>query len=71
VRRRLADIFPFSSVLDNVMAARVLNLKPQTLRRWAQNQSGPFQPTRAGRYLMWSITDLQRYLDGELALPAP
>ena len=53
------------------MAAQILGLQPQTLRVWAQNQSGPFEPSRAanGR-LMWLVADLQNYLDGKAGLPA-
>lgn len=48
------------------MAARVLGLAPQTLRRWAMDQSGPFQPEKApnGRN-MWLVADLQNYIDGK------
>lgn len=63
---RLSQLFPFSPRVDNVMAARVLGLAPQTLRRWAMDQSGPFQPEKApnGRN-MWLVADLQNYIDGK------
>lgn len=71
VEERLVDRFPHSPKVSNMIAAQILGLTPQCLRRWASYQTGPFEPTRgAGGRLMWSVADLQNYLDGKAALPS-
>lgn len=68
VEERLVDRFPHSPKVGNVIAAQILGLTPQYLRWWASYQTGPFEPTRgAGGRLMWSVADLQNYLDGKSA----
>ena len=67
--RTLQDLFPLSISVGTRVAAQVLGLKPQTLRRWASYQTGPVQPTRVGSRQMWLIDDLQRVLDGQSVSP--
>ena len=52
------------AVLTTEDAAKSLNLKPNTLRRWACFECGPIRPIRIGRRLGWRISDLQALLDG-------
>ena len=63
---RLAELFPLSTMVGNVTAAKVLSKKPQTLRRWASRQTGPIQSTKVAGRIMWSIADLQNLLDGSV-----
>ena len=44
--------------------ARVLNRKPQTLRRWAIYESGPLKPVRVNGRLMWLVADAERVIYG-------
>lgn len=64
---RLAELFPQSTMLENVTAAKVLGKKPQTLRRWSSRQSGPIQSTKVVGRIMWSLADLQNLLDGSVS----
>ena len=48
--------------LSTPNAARVLDKKPQTLRRWACLQCGPIQPVRVNGRLLWRVADLKRLL---------
>lgn len=63
---RLAELFPLSTMIENVTAAKILSKKPQTLRRWASRQTGPIQSTKVAGRIMWSIADLQNLLDGSV-----
>lgn len=40
-------------------AALFLRLKPQTLRKWAMDGSGPIQPVKIGNRLCWNIQELK------------
>ena len=51
-------------VLPTHEAANVLNLKPQTLRKWAVYQTGPLQPTRIHGRLLWSTDAIRALLEG-------
>lgn len=66
----LSDLFPNCTGLSTVEAAKVLLIKPQTMRRWASLQDGPLQPTKVGVRLLWPLPDLQRVLDQQAGLPA-
>lgn len=48
-------------------AARILNRRPQTLRKWACLENGPIRPVRINRRLAWRVTDLANLLEGRLA----
>ncbi|MCP3713872.1 helix-turn-helix domain-containing protein [Paraburkholderia sp. CNPSo 3281] len=45
-------------------AAVALGLQPQTLRKWASQESGPIRPVRVGRRLAWSAADVRALLAG-------
>lgn len=48
-------------------AARAINRKPQTLRKWACLENGPIRPVRIHGRLAWRVADLQRLLTGDRA----
>lgn len=52
--------------LPTKLAAIVLGLKEQTLRKWAcyENAPGGIRPVRIGRRLLWLIADLSSLLQG-------
>lgn len=53
-------------IVSTAEAARALNRKSQTLRRWACYGSGPIQPLRIHGRLGWRVADIRRLLDGTL-----
>ncbi|WP_228716198.1 helix-turn-helix domain-containing protein [Acinetobacter indicus] len=40
-------------LLSTTQAAQIMGLKPQTLRKWAMDGSGPIQPIKIGNRLKW------------------
>ena len=46
-------------------AAKTLNRKVQTLRKWACLENGPVRPVRLNGRLLWRVADLARLLAGE------
>ena len=49
-------------------AARLLCLRPQTLRKWAMDGRGPIQPIKIGNRLRWKFKDIDNlcnYCGGE------
>lgn len=46
-------------------AANYLNIKPQTLHKWACYQSGWLQPVRVGSRLRWRLTDIAALIAGD------
>lgn len=52
-------------IVSTAEAARALNRKSQTLRRWACYGSGPIRPLRIHGRLGWRVADIRRLLDGE------
>jgi hypothetical protein len=48
-------------------AARHINRKPQTLRKWACLENGPIRPIRINGRLAWRVSDLEALLRGESA----
>ncbi len=53
------------AILSTADAAQALNLRPQTLRRWACMGDGPISPTRINKRLAWRVDDLRKLIDGE------
>lgn len=45
-------------LLTTSEAARLLCLRPQTLRKWAMDGSGPIQPIKIGNRLRWKLKDI-------------
>lgn len=52
--------------LPTIDAARAINRKPQTLRRWACLEDGPIRPIRINGRLAWRVADLERLLVGAI-----
>lgn len=52
------------SLLTNE-AAKCVNRRPQTLRKWACLENGPIKPLRINGRLHWLVADLRKLLSGE------
>lgn len=50
------------TALDTATAAFHVGRKPQTLRKWACNESGPIRPIRVNGRLAWQVADLKKLL---------
>jgi len=61
----LTEMYPGRVGLPTAEMAKLLNRKPQTLRRWSTYEDGPLRPTRVNGRLMWLIADAQRVLAGQ------
>jgi len=48
--------------MNDVEAARILRLSPQTLRNWRTQSRGPAY-SRAGRAIRYNIEDLRAFMD--------
>ncbi|MEN8398111.1 helix-turn-helix transcriptional regulator [Acinetobacter towneri] len=46
-------------LLSTTQAAQIMGLKPQTLRKWAMDGSGPIQPIKIGNRLKWKLKDIE------------
>lgn len=46
-------------LLSTVEASTVLGMRPQTLRKWAMDGSGPIQPIKIGNRLKWNLKDVE------------
>ena len=58
------DTKTLPAILTTEEAARALNRRPQTLRRWACLGDGPIRPVRINGRLGWRVEDLRRLLEG-------
>lgn len=54
-------------VLPTDEAAKALNRRPQTMRKWACLENGPIRPIRINGRLAWRVSDLISLLSGEVA----
>jgi DNA-binding transcriptional regulator YiaG len=63
----LIELFPGRVGLNTCELARVLNRRPQTLRRWACFEDGPIRPQRINGRLLWLISDAQLLFAREVA----
>lgn len=52
------------SVTTTNQAAKFLEIKPQTLHKWACYQTGWLQPVRVGSRLRWRLTDIATLIAG-------
>lgn len=57
-----SDLLP--SVLPTSEAAKAINRKPQTLRKWACLENGPIRPIRINGRLAWRVSDLAELMEG-------
>ncbi|WP_313738099.1 helix-turn-helix domain-containing protein [Acinetobacter sp.] len=46
-------------------AARLLCLRPQTLRKWVMDGRGPIQPIKIGNRLRWKLKDIKELCNAE------
>lgn len=51
--------------VSTAVAARWLNRKPQTLRKWACYEDGLLRPLRVNGRLAWSVADIRRVLESD------
>jgi hypothetical protein len=65
--RQLADRVGVDHVVTTVQAAALLQVAPQTLRKWACEDSGPLKPRRMFGRLRWAVADIKRLLASESA----
>ncbi len=52
-------------VLGTNEAAPHLGVQPDGMRQWAFKGTGPIQPLRYQRRLMWRVSDIRRIVAGE------
>lgn len=51
-------------ILTTTEAAKLLNRKPQTLRKWACHENGPIKPLRVNGRLAWKAQDIRALIHG-------
>lgn len=51
-------------ILTTTKAAKLLNRKPQTLRKWACYENGPIKPLRINGRLAWKAQDIHALING-------
>lgn len=62
------DVFKGRLFVETTELAQILCIQPQTARRWAALQTGPFKPVRAwakgakGGKLLWPVSEIKKYL---------
>ncbi len=56
------------NMLDDVQAARMLGLSPQTLRNWRTQRKGP-RYIKLGRAIRYRPEDLENYIKGRIIEP--
>jgi hypothetical protein len=57
--RTLFERAQVEQTVDTTTAAALIHKRPQTLRRWACEGSGPIQPVRIHGRLHWSLAKLR------------
>lgn len=53
------------ALLSTNETAEVIGFKPQTLRKWAMDGSGPIQPIKIGNRLKWKLKDIKDLCNAE------
>lgn len=56
------EVLPQSLLTND--AAKCVNRRPQTLRKWACLENGPIRPLRINGRLHWLVSDLRKLLSG-------
>ena len=64
VKNHLFNSRELPEVLCTEDAAKSINRKPQTLRKWACLENGPLRPIRINGRLAWRVADIQALLNG-------
>jgi Helix-turn-helix domain len=62
--RRLTERTGVAQHVPTAEAAALLNVAPQTMRRWACEGSGPLRPVRINGRLRWSVDAIAAVLSG-------
>jgi hypothetical protein len=62
--RQLFERTGVAQYVDTAAAATLLNVAPQTMRRWACEGSGPLRPVRVNGRLRWAVEGIQAVLAG-------
>ena len=62
----LAEVARGRDTLPTSEAARAINRRPQTLRKWSALECGPIRPMRINGRLAWRVADLRALLCGEV-----
>ncbi|MGO9994119.1 MAG: helix-turn-helix domain-containing protein [Steroidobacteraceae bacterium] len=65
--KQLHERTKLDNLLTTLEAAALLRMQPQTLRRWACENSGPIKPRRIGGRLTWPLADIKNLMAGESA----
>ncbi len=66
-KRELLQRHQVEETVETNDAAPIINRRPQTLRRWACEGSGPIQPVRINGRLHWKVRELRALAAGETA----
>lgn len=53
------------TLLSTKQTAQIMDLQPQTLRKWAMDGSGPIQPIKIGNRLRWKLKDIKELCNAE------
>jgi hypothetical protein len=61
----LRQHFQVEETVNTPDAAAMIGKRPQTLRRWACQGSGPIQPVRINGRLHWKVRELRALAAGE------
>lgn len=64
----LAAIAQGRDTLPTNEAAKVINRKSQSLRKWASQENGPIRPIRIFGRLAWKVSDLALLLNGSYGM---
>ncbi len=68
--RHLHERTGVEQTVDTAEAATLLGRKPQTLRRWACDGSGPIRPRKVNGLLRWSVAEIRALLGGNATATA-
>jgi hypothetical protein len=65
-KRALLQRHQVEETVETNDAAPIINRQPQTLRRWACEDSGPIKPVRINGRLYWKVRELRALAAGEV-----
>ncbi len=68
--RALRERTQIAQTVDTATAALLINRKPQTLRRWASEGSGPVRPRRVNGRLDWVVAELKALTENDKSTEA-
>jgi hypothetical protein len=59
----MLQVLQIPRVITTEEAAKALNRKPQTLRKWACLENGPIRPIRVNGRLAWFVDEIAALLN--------